>query len=214
MKRLIFILLVTIPFAGISQQKFNLRNLLENGKVKVYNRTATLSDDASKEAIYLTEAAGEGIAWLNGVNFSEGTIEVDLKGKDEYQKSFIGIAFHGQNDSTYDAVYFRPFNFRTTDSVRHIHAVQYISHPQYPWKKLRDEQNAKYEKEVNPAPDPNQWFHARIVVKNDQVAVYVDGAQKPSLTVQKLNKNKNGAIGLWVGDGAGGTFANLSITQK
>src|ERR1017187_621430 len=52
--------------------------------------------------------------------------------------SGLGIAFHGEDTSTYDAVYFRPFNFNTTDPVRKIHAVQYVSMPDNPWFRLRN----------------------------------------------------------------------------
>ncbi len=38
-----------------------------------------------------------------------------MRGKNVFQKSFIGIAFHGQDDKTYDAVYCRPFNFIAKD---------------------------------------------------------------------------------------------------
>ena len=48
--------------------------------------------------------------------------------------------------------------FKLTDPVRHIHAVQYVSPPDYDWKRLREEQNGKFEKEINPAPSPKEWF--------------------------------------------------------
>ncbi len=54
-----------------------------------------------------------GIAWINDIRFSDGIIEFDVKGKNVLQQSFVGFAFHGSNDSTYDAVYFRPFNFKS-----------------------------------------------------------------------------------------------------
>ncbi|WP_207422745.1 family 16 glycoside hydrolase [Desertivirga brevis] len=207
-------ILFALPLIGAAQTKLLLPDLLKQGKLEVYHRQISLAADANKPAVYLDSNEGEGIAWIKGQTFSEGTIELDLKGKDVFQKSFLGIAFHGANDSTYDAIYFRPFNFRTTDSVRRIHAVQYVAHPTYPWKKLREEQNAKYEKAVEPSPDPNQWFHARIVVEGDMVSVYVNNTKQPAISVKKLNDRRSGAIGLWVGDGADGTFANLTIKDK
>jgi hypothetical protein len=115
------------------------------------------------------------------------------------------------NDSTYDAVYFRPFNFQATDSVRKIHAVQYVSEPEFPWYRLRDERNGVFEKALVAPPDPNNWFHARIEVKGDTIEVFVNDDKTPSLTVQKLNDRKDGNIGIWVGDGSGGEFANLTL---
>src|SRR4051812_2448149 len=61
----------------------------------------------------------QGLYWLTGAGFSEGIIEVDLRGKNILLKSFLGIAFHGVDSSSYDVVYFRPFNFRNQDTVRH-----------------------------------------------------------------------------------------------
>jgi hypothetical protein len=80
---------------------------------------------------------------------------------------------------------------------------------------LRDERNGIFEKGlIVPTPDPNDWFHARIEVLKDVVRVFVDDDIKPSLTVNRLNDRKSGTLGLWVGDGSGGEFANLSIKQN
>jgi hypothetical protein len=125
----------------------------------------------------------------------------------------VGVAFHGLDDTTYDAVYFRPFNFRTADSARHAHAVQYVSHPTYPWQKLREEHPGQYERGVTPAPDPNGWFHARIVVAGPKVSVYVADATEPSLVATLLSDRRKGRVGLWVGNGSGGDFANLRIAR-
>src|SRR2546423_9109024 len=40
----------------------------------------------------------------------------------------------------------------------------YVSHPTYPWQKLRAEHPGEYEQPVSPAPDPNGWVHVRVVV--------------------------------------------------
>src|ERR1700761_1813782 len=93
----------------------------------VVNRSASAGVDAG--SIHLDEKDGDGVAWIKGKSFSTGTIELDIKGKDKPQGSFIGMAFHGSNDSTFEVVYFRPFNFRSTDPVRKGHAVQYVASP-------------------------------------------------------------------------------------
>ncbi|MDJ1501342.1 family 16 glycoside hydrolase [Xanthocytophaga agilis] len=212
---LTYALLGLVPSLVQAQKttSYDLALLLEQKKLTVYNRTARLSDN--KKAVMLDEKdSSEGLVWLNGVSFSSGTIEIDLKGKDILQRSFLGVAFHGINDSTYDAVYFRPFNFHAKDSVRKIHAVQYISHPVYTWSKLREERNGIYEKAVISPPDPNGWFHARIEVVGETVQVYVNDIKTASLTIKKLNDRKDGKIGLWVGAGSGGEFKNLKIIRQ
>lgn len=179
----------------------------------VFNRTISGVNEDGRSIIRFSEAKLEGLAWLNGKTFSEGMIEFDAKGRDELQRSFIGIAFHGQNDSTYEAIYFRPFNFQATDPVRHIHAVQYISHPKYAWKMLRETRNGEFEKEIQPTNvQATDWFHAKVEVRNGRIKVFVNNATTPCLDVPTLNTNvKSGKIGLWVGDSSNGDFANLKF---
>lgn len=194
--------------------KYELAKVLRDKKFEIYNRHASLVEDGNRKGITLDEGSGEGVLWVKGSEFKSGTIEVDLRGRNVMQRSFIGIAFHSANDTTYDAIYFRPFNFHSADSIRKIHAVQYISHPVYTWKKLRDERNGIYEKAVVPAPGPDGWFHVRIEVIENTVKVYVDNAATPSLTVEKMSEHNTGEVGLWVGDGSNGDFANLQITSR
>ena len=115
--------------------------------------------------------------------------------------------------NTHDAVYFRPFNFRATDPARHNHAVQYVSHPKWPWQVLRSQHPDQYEKAIVPEPDGDEWFHARVVVERPNVTVFVNGAAAPSLAVKELSDRTRGSVGLWVGDGSGGHFANLRVAR-
>ncbi len=156
----------------------------------------------------------KGVVWLDGLNFTEGTIECDILGQSTPRGSnFLGLAFHGADDVTYDCVYFRPFNFRAPSPENSNHAVQYISHPQWTWQKLRSERTGQYEKPIAPAPDGEAWFHVKIVVVGRKVSVFVNGAAQPSLEIEKLNDRTGGRIAIWGGDaGVGGHFANLKIT--
>ncbi len=201
-------------FTSVRTEEYDLHALLRRRQLTAHNRTATAISDGAMRALRLNEGAGEGIVWLNDVTFSTGTIDVDLRGQDVLQRSFVGVAFHGTNDSTYDAVYFRPFNFMAKDSVRAIHAVQYVSHPIWTWRKLREERNARYEKAVRNPPDPNGWFHARIQVTPTEVRVLVNDDASPALEVTRISTRGSGKIGVWVGDGSGGDFANLRLTRR
>lgn len=203
-----------IASAQISLIKYDLYDLNKNGKLQPFNRKLESITDKEQKAVRFSESEGDGLAWIDAVNFTNGIIELDIKGKDVLQQSFVGIAFHGKDEKTLDAVYFRPFNFQTSDSVRHIHAVQYVSHPDFPWNVLRETQNGKYEKAIASAPNPNGWFHVKIIVDNPHVTVYVNNSTEPCLVVDKLNDRHDGKIGLWVGNNSGGEFANLVITTK
>src|SRR5689334_8253919 len=97
------------------------------------NRSVSSITDGTKKGVRLSEAPGEGAAYLPEIEFANGVIEFDVRGKDVPQQSFVGVAFHGLDDKTYDAIYFRPFNFKAGDPARRLHAVQYIAQPTYTW---------------------------------------------------------------------------------
>jgi hypothetical protein len=188
---------------------------LANGQgAQVYNRALTAGREEGRAVARLDARSGDGGALLDGVLLGEGTIEVDLRGVDVAQRSFLGIAFHVVDWTTYDAVYFRPFNFRAAGAEQRSHAVQYISHPVNTWQKLRAERTGQFEKGIEPPPDPNAWFHARIVLAGSKVEVYVNGAATPSLVVEDLGTAKSGGVALWAGNGSDGAYANLRITAS
>src|SRR5689334_19039091 len=159
-----------------------------------FNENKLLSDTATKINVlkdknHVDAITVKGIVWLKDVLFTKGTIDVDLRGKNVFLQSFLGIAFHGVNDSTYDLVYFRPFNFKHEDTSRRKWSVQYMSMSDYDYDKLRKLHPLVYENAVTPAPDPDDWFHATIIVSNDSVVVYVDHATTASLTAHLLNNS-------------------------
>jgi hypothetical protein len=194
--------------------KYDLYSLSETDKLEVFNRKVFSFSEKDIRGIRFSKNENDGVAWLKDVSFSDGTIEVDIRGKNEYQQSFVGIAFHGIDNNIFDAVYFRPFNFQTTDPVRKIHSVQYISQPDFTWQALREKFNGKYEKEIVPTPDGNNWFHVKIVIKYPRISVFVGDNLQPSLSVEQLNKRTDGKIGLWVGNNSDGDFANLQIVKQ
>ncbi|MGF7038598.1 hypothetical protein [Mucilaginibacter lappiensis] len=179
---------------------------------KTFNRTVSIVNEEGSAVVKLNEAEGPGIAWIKGEQSKDGVIEFDIKGRDLLQQSFVGLAFHGINDTTYEAVYFRPFNFKTTDPVRKLHAVQYIANPQFDWPKLRADFPNQYEKPVIPIPDPNKWFHVRLEIKGRKISVFVNGNTLPALAIERLVDSGGQMIGYWVGNGSAGNWKNLNIT--
>lgn len=205
---------LSLVYRVAGQQKameLDLAKLAENRGLKVFNRTISSLNEGTMKGVRLGESPGDGVAYLEGLEFTNGTIEFDVRGKDVQQQSFVGVAFHGVDATTYDAIYFRPFNFKAEDPARRRRAVQYISHPTYTWQKLRAEHPGHYEQPVSPVPDPNAWFHVRVVVASPKVSVFVNDAKDPSLVVNQLSDRKTGRVGLWVGNNSGGDFANFKI---
>jgi hypothetical protein len=205
MKYLLFFFSLLLSLPAFSQTDY-----ASHKKTEVVNRKLTQAGGV----IEVDEKPGVGLVWFGDKTFSDGTIEFDVKGKDVPQRSFVGVAFHGLNDSTYDAVYFRPFNFKAADAVRKSHGVQYISNPKHDWPVLREQFPNKYEQAVDPAPDPNDWFHVRIEVKGKVISVFVNNSTIPSLIVNALSDRKTGKIGMWAGNGSGASWRKIFITER
>ena len=177
----------------------------------VTNRGAAVEQEGERTVVTFDARLGDGAAWLNGVDFDEGTIEVLIRGKNNPGMSFVGVAFRGVDDQTYDAIYFRPFNFVADNDLSRSHMVQYISHPEYTWSRLREEHTDVYENPLPNPPDPDQFFKARIVIEKPVIRVYVGEETEPCLVVNELTDRTGGRIGLWMGNGSDGSFAELVL---
>src|SRR5712691_11343477 len=165
-----------------SPESLDLTAVGKDPRWKVAGRTTSVVDMKGKHALYLGEGPGMGVVWLEGYDFANGVIELDVLGRSApIQGSFVGVAFRVVDGQTHDAVYFRPFNFGATDSTRHSHAVEYVSHPQWTWQRLRTEHPGVYERAVVPEPDGDEWLHVRIVVERPKVSVFVNGRAEPCL---------------------------------
>jgi len=206
---------VTAPQArqGGTRQAIDLAERLAAGKLRPVNRDVTALKDRGG-AVHLSQRPDNGLLWVDGSDFSEGTIDVDIRGRDVLQQSFVGIAFHGRDDNTYEAVYLRPFNFRAADPARHQHAVQYISMPDYDWQRLRKEFPEEFENPVDPSLVPTDWVSLRVVVTVGKIQIYAGPAKAPTLEVRRLGSLDRGMVGLWVGNNSDGDFANIRITPS
>ena len=192
-------------------QQINLAEWLAGGKLRAVNRDVTALE-GDKRGVKVSEKAGPGVVWIDGSDFDQGTIEIDVRGRDVLQQSFLGIAFHGKDDKTYEAVYLRPFNFRAQDPDRHQHAVQYVAVPDYDWPRLRKEFPEEFENPVDGSVAPTDWVPLRVVVKGNAVQIFVGKVNAPTLEVRKLGALDRGLIGLWVGNNSDGDFTNLRVT--
>jgi hypothetical protein len=194
---------------------FNLAAVGTDPHWKIVGRTAAIADIKGKRALKISEGPGMGVVWLDGYDLTNGLIELDILGRSQpVQGSFLGVAFHVVDGQTHEAVYFRPFNFRAADSTRHSHAVQYVGHPNWPWQRLRTERPGVYERAVVPELDGDDWFHVRIIVERPTIRVFVNDAPTPCLVVDELVPDAHGSVGLWVGEGSGGSFANLRVQKR
>ena len=202
---------VMLLFVMNSQAQEISLNLSE---ITVVNRTAENQTRGNRSTLVLDAQAGDGLAILNEVEFETGTIEVDLMGENNPGKSFIGIAFNIQNDSTYEAIYFRPFNFVADEQIRKEHMVQYIFHPEYGWNRLRTERTGEFEAQLPNPPNPDEWFRAFITVTQDRVQVRLSEIGEPVLEVPRLSDPLSNKIGYWVGHNSSGRFDKFNIKSN
>ena len=190
--------------------RLDLGRQLAAGTLRAVNRDVTLLQGPDRpDAVHVSARTDNGVVWIEGSDFAEGTISVDVRGKDVLQQSFLGVAFHRTSDDAYEAVYVRPFNFRAADPARHQHAVQYISLPAYDWPRLREQFPEEFENPVDASIDPIGWVSLRLVVAGARLQIFVGPGTAPALEVRKLGMASHGQIGLWVGNNSDGDFAGL-----
>jgi hypothetical protein len=209
-KGFLIIVLLCLVLPVIGQQEVDLAKALQDQKIDAVNRTLSLYENYTG-AVEMNAAAGDGLSGLQGISFETGSIEVDLKGENNPGRSFIGIAFNIQDEETYEAIYFRPFNFVATQALNKSHMVQYICHPDYTWSRLREERTGKFENEIPGPPDPDGWFTAIIKVSEKSVSVFLKDRTQPVLEVERLAPGRSDRIALWVGNGSSGRFRNLVL---
>jgi len=198
----------------------------------LHNSVATPVSFKGKKALKLTAAstagapgAGESgrmehLAIVGGLEFSSGTIEVDLAGEPGPgaaggARGFVGVVFRLQPDrKTYDCFYLRPTNGRAEDQERRNHTAQYISHPDYPWFRTRKETPSRYESYVDILPA--EWIHVKIDVNGDKARLYVNRNEQPTLIVNdvKSGASAKGAVALWFEGSTIAHYANLKITPR
>jgi hypothetical protein len=211
-KYYMIVLMLLIAFVkadGQNTKRYDLAKML-TGKDLIINPgyTAQVFDEGEKRGITCT-----GTVWLKDIAFEEGIVELDIRGRNEFLKSFVGIVFNAVDTTTRENICFRPFNFRHSDPVRRSYSLQYTSEPEYPYERLRSDYPRQFEHEIIPNPKPEDWIHARIVVEKDSVSVYVNKMSTPSLKVKRLTIQRGNKLGLWVfGNDTAGDFANLIIT--
>jgi hypothetical protein len=192
-------------------QSIDLAERLTAGKLRGVNRDVTPLQ-GTRRGVHVSEKDGPGVVWIEGTDFADGTIEIDVRGRDVLQRSFVGIAFHRRDDNSYESVYLRPFNFRATEPDRHQHAVQYMAVPEFDWPKLRQQFPEEFENPVDQSVAPADWVALRVVVNTAKVQIYAGAVTSPTLEVRKLGSLGHGMIGLWVGNNSDGDFSNLRVT--
>jgi len=171
-------------------------------------------------ALKMTEkdvAPGSAFGIVKALPFHDGSIELEVSGAPSKTafataRGFIGVLFRIDSaGSRFESFYLRPSNGRAEDQLQRNHSVQYVSLPDWDWKRLRDETPGQYESYAD--MQPGEWTHMRIVVRGKRAELYVGGAQQPCLIVTEMKHgDSEGGLALWIGPGTEGYFRNLIVT--
>src|SRR5215467_2891088 len=113
-----------------------------------------------RSALYLKD----GVAWLKGSTFKDGTIEFDIAFGDSL--GFPGIAFRAASRHDYELFYLRQ------QLSGQPHATQYtpVLHDLYAWQIYAGpawEGSARW--------TYDRWMHVKLVVSGSRAELYVDG---------------------------------------
>ena len=192
-------------------------------QLQLHKVRATAAEYRGNIAIHVTQEPGEQgedtLAIVSRTELQGGVIEVDVAsapapGAFGDARGFIGVAFRVQPDAArFELLYLRPTNGRAEDQLRRNHSTQYVSFPDWPWQRTRQETPGLYESYAD--LEPGVWTKVKIVLAGGKARLYVHGAGQPCLIVNDLKlPPAKGAIGLWAGPGTDGYFANLRLTPK
>lgn len=194
-----------------TETTIDLADAYAAGALTSVARTVEPLVEGDHRGVSVDSVRATGLVWLDDVMFDSGEISFVVRGRDVPGASFVGLAFGGVNDSTYEAVYLRPFNFRAVDSTRHAHGIQYISHPEHPWYVLREQYPGEFEHAVTPDPSADAWQTVRLAVSADSVYAWVGEGAATDLAVRRLVPPRNGRVALWIGFGSPGEFSRVTL---
>ena len=178
-----------------------------------------------RRAVHLVpapETAGKDedvLALLDCAPFQDGLLELDVAGAPRpdappASRGFVGLAFRaGERGEWSELFYLRPTNARCDDQLRRNHSVQYVSHPDFPWPRLREESPGKYESYAD--LEPGAWTALKVVVSGTTARLFVNGAAQPCLVVTDLKHGAGpGRIGLWAHVETDAHFGTFAVTPR
>ena len=60
------------------------------------SKSSTAPRACPADEVHLDAAPGAGLAWIKGLNVNEGCLSLEVKGSNDFGRSFVGLAFRGR----------------------------------------------------------------------------------------------------------------------
>jgi len=195
-----------------SLRSFDLR-FVQAGMVTYRGRRAVRLVESDENP-----ADDQTVALVSGSEFKDGVVEIEVAGMPRTDapqdaRGFVGVAFRVHPAAhQFECFFLRPTNSRADDQLRRNHSTQYMSHPDYPWFRLRDESPGVYESYAD--LESGAWTTVRIVVSGIRASLHVNGARQPCLVVNDLKLGEShGQIALWIGGGTEAFFSTALVVE-
>ena len=195
-----------------SLRSFDLR-FVQAGMVTYRGRRAVRLVESDENP-----ADDQTVALVSGSEFKDGVVEIEVAGMPRADapqdaRGFVGVAFRVHPAAhQFECFFLRPTNSRADDQLRRNHSTQYMSHPDYPWFRLRDESPGVYESYAD--LESGAWTTVRIVVSGIRASLHVNGARQPCLVVNDLKLGEShGQIALWIGGGTEAFFSTGLVVE-
>ena len=211
----IFFMGIGISTTRMKQKKLDLRKLASNadhgsGESRVagerwilVNRAASSVEYRNQHAVRLDSRPGAGLAWVEGLRFSVGKIDLNIAAVNQD----VGIAFHVRNEREYEAVCFHVGNEARHEGESQPVVVRYHS--------TGPDRNANHEARFDlPYSQSGEWFKVRTAISNEVIAVFISGGNIPTLSVYASGGGEvYGSVGLWIGPGSSALVADFRIHE-
>ncbi len=222
----LFLLLAVCCSCGPGSLDSNVKSFPLNSTagLELINVKADIVDHHGMKGIQVSKnednIPGGTLVIITDTDFKNGTIELELTGEpapvaDPQMRGFVGVAFrvNPSDISSYECFYLRPTNARASNQMRRNHSIQYVSHPEHPWYRLRNEHPGVYESYVDLVP--GEWTKIKIQVTDDKAKLFIHGAEQPSLIVNDLKHGvSEGKIALWLHSSTLARYRNLTVSSN
>ena len=159
------------------------------------------------------------LALLDGPDFKDGTIQLDVAGAPRPgmppdSRGFIGVSFRtGPHGAWSDVFYLRPTNGRADDQLRRESFRPVRVRAGFPWHRLRKESPGVYESYAD--MEAGAWTTMRIEVAGTKAKLYINGASQPCLVINDLKHgDRPGRIALWAHVDTDAYFGPISVAPQ